>query len=577
MRLSYFKMIAISTAILFCSIQEKGFAAFSYPGVPISSVYSVSTTENGITESQSVFINSCPIYQEGYMNMEPNDQYPLNIFKGRSINWVHFSKSYPLTVKVTVLDISKVPVTGSVVKVWPSRFGITASVSGNTITFTLTAPGQYSVEIGENGYKNGLMVFANPVETDVPAESNPDFLVLNQATASSVASIPTQYTGIYFKPGVHNIGIFNIPSNIKNIYFAEGSWVYGALKMDGKPNVKIYGRGTLSSGKLEYRAAHGIEAINGSDGIKLEGITLADLKYFSVRLIGKNNVVKWTKVIGGWTYNCDGITGYEGSTVSNCFIWANDDAIKVYRNNIHWSDCVVWQLNNGGIIQMSWGNSVSQNVVLSRIDVLRAEWNKPGFNRALINCVGNRYQTPGAYSLESNWLVEDVVTETEIPVIFGITPDPFTPNHIHGLTLKNWNVKMKMGTSYVNTITGNDLSTFFDGFVFDHFVFNNTLLTPSNWATVTEMNYSNLVTPVVLPDPSGLTDADTDAFQIVPNPVENSLTFRGAEEGTVYRIFSLAGICLLQGKGREVNVSSLIPGLYMLSIGKNRYARFVKK
>lgn len=577
MKLSHPLIIVFITFFLLVGLQDKSFAAFAYPGVPLSSIYSVSTTENETTEMQSVFINSCPLYQAGYMDMTTNDQYPLDYFKGRSINWVHFSKNYPLTVTVKVTDISKVPVAGNAVHVWPSRFGIIPTVSGNNITFTLTVPGQYSVEIGDSGYKNGLMIFANPVETNVPAITDPNFLVLDQATAANITSIPPQYTGVYFKPGVHNVGVFNIPANIKSIYFAEGSWVYGTLKMDGDPNVKIYGRGTLSSGKLNYRESHGIEAVNGSDGISIEGITVADLKYFGIRLIGKNNVVKWTNVIGGWTYNCDGIAAYDGSTVSNCFIWANDDAIKVYRNNIHWNDCVVWQLNNGGIIQMSWGNSTSQNAVLSRIDVLRAEWNKPGFNRALISCVGNHYQTPGSYSLESNWLIEDVITETEIPVVFGITPDPFTPNDIHGLTLKNWNVKMTMGTSYQNAIKGNNPAAFFDGFVFDNFVFNNTLLTKSNWHSVTVMDDSNLVTPLVLPDVSGVSVPKTNALMITPNPALNSITIKGVSESNQYQVFCSTGACVLNGKGSEVNVSSLESGMYMLSVDTNRCAKFLKK
>lgn len=570
----YLIIVSLASFLLF-GLNGKSFA-FTYPGVPISSIFSVSTIETGITETQSVFINSCPLYQAGYMNMQPKDQSFFDFFRGRSINWVHFSKSYPLTVTVKVLDISKVPVAGNIVHVWPSKFGIMPSVSGNTITFILNAPGQYSVEIGENGYKNGLMIFANPAETDIPDQSDPEFLVLNQATVSNVSTIPTQYTGVYFKPGVHNIGVFNIPANIKSIYLAEGSWVYGALKMDKNPNVRIYGRGTLSSAMLDYRVAHGVEAINGSDGISLEGITVADLKYYGVRLIGKNNIINWIKVIGGWTVNCDGITGVEGSTVSNCFIWANDDAIKVYRNNIHWNDCVVWQLNNGGIIQMSWGNSTSQNVVLSRIDVLRAEWNKPRYG-ALIDCVGNRNKTPGAYSLESNWLIEDVFTETEIPIVFGIVPDPFTPNDIHGLVLKNWNVKMKMNTSCKNEIIGNNPAAYFDGFVFDNFVFNNTLLTKSNWQSVTAMEYSNLVIPTILPDASEVLNTKVDAAMIVPNPANDIIAIRGVDQNNSYKIFCSTGDCVLQGKGNKVNVSSLKPGIYLLGNEIYGYSRFIKQ
>lgn len=466
-----------------------------YPDVPKSEIYEVTIIRDSKEEEQTVFQNTCPVYTLGKMGMQENDQYPLNIFAGRSISWTHFSFSGSVTVEVKITNQLKVP-SGGEVRILPSRHGIVPTVQGNVVSFTLTNPGQFSVEVGANGYKNGLMIFADPPETDIPDPSSTDYQVLEKATRSAMNNVPPSRSGLYFKKGTHDIGVYKVPSHIKNIYFEEGSWVYGSLIMDGNPGVRIFGRGVLSSGKLDYRESHCIEAINQSDNITIEGIVVADPKYFSVRLIGKNNVVKWTKVIGGWVYNCDGISAFEGSTVSNCFIWANDDAIKVYRDNISWSDIVVWQLNNGGVIQMSWGGSEATNVALRRIDVLRAEWNKPGFNRALLSCVGNRYQEPGKYGLQKDWLIEDVVTETPIPVIFNVTPDAFTPNHIHNLTLKNWDVQMKMGTNYENAIIGNDPDEPFDGFVLDNFVFNGVALTADNWEETTEVVTVNLEAPI---------------------------------------------------------------------------------
>ena len=391
--------------------------ALNYPGVPMSDIYEVTLIRGNEKEKLAVFQNTCPEYKTGEMNMTVTDQYPLNIFAGRSISWSNFSFSGSVTVEVKVLNQSKVPVAGTI-RILPKRYGITPTIVGNVIRFTMTSPGQCSVEIGENGYKNGLMIFADPLETDIPSETSNQYTVLKNADKDIINAVPASCSGIIFKSGVHNIGVYRVPISIKNIYFEKGSWVYGSLIMDGNPNVKIFGRGVLSSGKLNYRESHCIEAINQSDNIHLEGIVVADPKYFSVRLIGENNTVKWTKIIGGWIYNCDGISAFAGSKVSNCFIWANDDAIKVYRDNITWSDIVVWQLNNGGIIQMAWGGSNATNVSISRVDILRAEWNKPGFNRALLSCVGNKYEESGRYGLQKDWIIEDVVTENPIPIIF---------------------------------------------------------------------------------------------------------------------------------------------------------------
>lgn len=80
-----------------------------------------------LLKHNSVFVNYCLVYQTGYMNLDPKDNYAFDLFKGRSINWVQFSKKYPLTVIVKVLDIATVPVLGNAVFVWHSRFGIQTS------------------------------------------------------------------------------------------------------------------------------------------------------------------------------------------------------------------------------------------------------------------------------------------------------------------------------------------------------------------------------------------------------------------------------------------------------------------
>jgi hypothetical protein len=468
----------------------------SFAQVPQSDIYEVTIISgNGTRQKQLVFQNSCALYQAGYMNMQTKDQGPLNLFKGRSISWTTFSFSGSVTVEVRLLNQNKVSLTNAV-KILPSRYGIAPAIVGDVIRFTLTKPGQCSVEIGDEGYKNGLMIFANPAETHIPDTSSGAFRVLRNAKTADLSSLPSQYSGIYFRRGVHDIGVYHVPPQVKNIYFEEGSWIYGALIMDGNPNVKIYGRGVLSGANLDYRESHSIEAINQSDNIQLEGIVIADPKYFAVRLIGKYNIVNWVKVIGGWTYNCDGIAAFEGSKVSNCFIWANDDNIKVYRNNISFSDCVCWQLNNGGIIQLSWGNGSATDVTISRIDILHAEWNNDEVNRGVVSCVGDKFAEGGMYGLQKNWIIEDIVTETPVPLIFRISPNAASPNEIHGMVFKNWNVKMDLSKGFSNYIIAADPLHKFDGVVFDHVVFNGTQLSSSNWISAGRFVIENVDTPL---------------------------------------------------------------------------------
>ncbi len=178
-----------------------------YPGVPISSIYDVAVTEGNSSQLLTVFQSSCPTYQPGYQNMKPVDSHPLEFFKGRSISWARFCLSNEMTVRIHILDSKKVPTNGRV-RIFPSRYGVTPVVSGDEISFTVTQPGQYSVEMGDNGYKNGLLIFVSiPPETDKasdPAAGN--YYTLTNATAEEINAVPATYGGIYFKQGVHDIG-----------------------------------------------------------------------------------------------------------------------------------------------------------------------------------------------------------------------------------------------------------------------------------------------------------------------------------------------------------------------------------
>lgn len=465
-----------------------------YSEIPQSDIYEVSIIRENTVEKQIVFKSACPEFQLGKQKMIAVDEFPLEIFAGRSISWTNFSFSGSVTVEVKLLNQTSFGM-GSSVKILPSRHGITPDLNENVIRFTLTNPGQFSVEIGAEGYKNGLLIFADPVESDVPDPSKEGYKVLEHNSSSNINSVGSIYTGIYFKKGIHNIGVYNIPAHIKNIYLEQGAWVYGALIMDGDPNVSIFGRGVLSGAKLNYRESHSIEAINQSDNIRVEGIVIADQKHFAVRLIGNDNSVKWTKIVGGWIYNTDGIAAFTGSNVSNCFIWANDDAIKIYRSNTTVSDCVVWQLNNGGVIQMGWTAPNSEDVTVQRIDVLRTEYNKDRFNVGILNYVGNRYNEAGKTGNHKRWLIEDLVTESPVQIVFNIAPDKFSTSTLEGLNLRRWNVKMTPNLNFQNRISGNDANNHFRGLVFDNVVFNGTKLNDTNWISTTGMHTENIEIP----------------------------------------------------------------------------------
>ena len=478
------------------------------PDVPQSTIYEVTLIQGSYKVKIPVFQSTCPIYEAGYMDMAPTDSSPLGLFKGRSISWVNFSFDKEVTVEVKVLDQNKVPVDASNVKILPARYNISPSVKGNVVTFTMTKPGQCSVEIGTNGYKNGLMIFANPMETDAPDPIRDNsYVTLEHATAASISNVPANKSGLYFKAGVHDIGVFKVPTNIKNIYFEGGAWVYGAIHVSGTRNntdVKIFGRGTLSSGRLKYREAYCIgtpqDGSTSVNRITVEGITVADPKYFAIRLIGSDNTVAWTKVIGGWVYNCDGIAVFANSTIKKSFCWANDDNIKVYRDNITVEDMVLWQLNNGGAIQMGWQGAQASGVTIKRVDLLHAEWNNSATNRGVLSFVGNRYADANSNCWQKNLIIEDLVTETPVRLIWRISPEQpipgiITPAMVDGLMMKNWSLLMDKALGSNNYIEGVSEDYIFKNFVFDNVVLNGVKLTEENWITQGNFEIKNLENP----------------------------------------------------------------------------------
>lgn len=441
-------------------------------------VYLNDDTDNDVT----IFKNVCNTYFKGMLGERKNDDKPLTKFKGRSIHWGHFS--FQGKVKVTV-QVNK-NIEGKEIKVYPSRHNIKVTKQDiNCFSFVLDRPGQFSVEIGEDGYKEGLLIFADPMETDVPADL-PKWKVIEKGDKTLLSTLSVKDSALYFKKGVHDIGVYKVPSNIKRIYLEGGAWVFGSFIMDGKAcsNVKIYGRGILSGARLHLRESHMVEAKNGADGIIVDGIVIADYSFFAVRLLGTDNEVSWTKIVGGWIYNCDGIAAYANSTIRNCFIWANDDNIKIYRDNIVVEDVVCWQLDNGAIFQLNWSNSVARNCRVSRVDIVRAEWDSDRPNNGILSCRNSG-------GTDEGFVFEDVRTDTPVTHIFRLSPLGDKDQQIKNFLFKDWNVWVDVSKGKKNYMEGVKGKTPLSGLVFEDFRVNGKVLTEKNMHEVLRWSILN--------------------------------------------------------------------------------------
>ena len=277
------------------------------------------------------------------------------------------------------------------------------------ITFTLSSPGQYVVELDD--YHNALHIFFDPVK---------DFGIL-----------PDSKNTIYFGPGIHHPGQIVLTDGM-TVYIDQDAVVYGSFLAYGSRDIRILGNGVLCGSwydrKLEdllqlydipreakrcYESPRQREAVakrfagiessfcnmetyvpgTGTylfrnreqfgellekvptikagihfyvcDNVEVNGIILKDAVGMTNTIIACEHVVyDNVKTIGMWRYNTDGINFYNSRNcvVRNSFVRSFDDGIcmkgkpgydTVNTENILVENCVLWT---------DWGNSLEFGV-----------------------------------------------------------------------------------------------------------------------------------------------------------------------------------------------------------------------
>jgi hypothetical protein len=275
-------------------------------------------------------------------------------------SWTSFSFSGPVTVRVTKLAGTA---TGCLVR--PYSAAVATSFAGNVCTFTLTQPGNLSVEFEPNIHNpvvHPMLVFANPPEVDVPSPGDPNVR--------------------YFGPGVHTIGAGQPITSGQTVYVAGGAYVSGAFIASGPvSNVTFKGRGIISGLFMDTGNQDSNKnqpgmidiADQGSSNILVEGLTFVDAPRFNVRALGRHTTIHNVKTMSWW-YSTDGMVGGNKSLLENNFVKSNDDSIKLF-----WGDTVargntIWQLENGAPFMISWNiHQDSSTFHVYDNDVIHAE------------------------------------------------------------------------------------------------------------------------------------------------------------------------------------------------------------
>ncbi|WPV02137.1 glycosyl hydrolase family 28 protein [Mucilaginibacter sp. cycad4] len=239
-----------------------------------------------------------------------------NIIRNSSFGYFDFSGKVEIAVTYQRGPIHRV-------KIRPSKDGITFKVVGNTIVFSLTQPRNISIEVNNDIFHN-LQLFANPIETEKPSDSDPNV--------------------IYYGPGIHQIGTLKIPSN-KTIYIDGGAIVQGQLLVSGVNNVHIKGHGILTqwASMNSKNGSHVNSQKKGSDerndqitieystNIDVSGLIVLPHKY-SV-LIGQSKNVNISSIKSFSSEgNADGIDIFCSSDIliDRVYMRNSDDCVAIY-------------------------------------------------------------------------------------------------------------------------------------------------------------------------------------------------------------------------------------------------------
>jgi hypothetical protein len=306
---------------------------------PQSDQYSV-TVQQGRQHATSSFV-----YQVAALKTDTNLE--------QDTSWTSFS--FAGSVRVSVHKLAG-DATGCLVR--PELPRIVTTFADDTCTFTLTHPGNISVEFvpdTANPVLHPMLVFANPPETDVPPANAPNVL--------------------YIGPGFHYLGSgIQLHSN-ETVYIAGGAWVQAAFIGNGVHNVVIRGRGIIDGSFLDTgnqtlnKNQPGLinidchdagqvpnspcDADEESSNIVVDGLTFVDAPRFNVRVLGDHITIDNIKAISWW-YSTDCIWAGNSSLVQGNFCKVNDDSLKPMSGPSVIRDNVVWQLENGAPFMISW-------------------------------------------------------------------------------------------------------------------------------------------------------------------------------------------------------------------------------
>lgn len=504
--------------------------------VPQSTLYDVKAYANGVE------VDLFTHYSEPMLEQGPDGDGVTGVLEDRSMSFVQFAFSGVIDIEVEKLYGQA----ATRVEISPTGYGIEPyyfdgriarfrleNMADRTeyISVNFVSPDNLDSDgSGGTDIKNGLMLFGDAPEVDVPSPTDPGVVVYSDSvTDSELAAADV----IYFPPGDYDLetrypanprkASLPISQDGQEVYVAGGAFVRGGVHGDGNDNLKVYGRGIFSGGDLHW---HEIRDDDGTKDAFLKFQGTSDSEFSGFIIVNPTHhampssfgsSIENIKIIG-WASNHDGIRPGSDSLVEGVFLKTSDD-LNYARNDHTVQDSVIWPMRNGAFGQLGWNNLGVGGTTFVDNYFINSEWNAYNRNRGIIGSVLNQ-----GVDLANN-LIENIYAENRLSLLANITIeydtsepwDPNNPGEVTDFTFRNIIIDdftAANGAIVKNPIHGferDGVKAMVKDIEFINVVAGNELITAANYATY---------------------------FDLDPNTTSN-ITF--TQEGTIHSINATAG------------------------------------
>lgn len=259
-------------------------------------------------------------------------------FELNTASFARVTTDQPVTVQVRPAQ----PIVDPTLR--PLSYGLSPTVDGETITFTLCPGQQVSLEAhGDSGHV--LHIFADLPEENVPDPDDPNVLFVGPGVHETPGIVLESNQTLYLAPGAVLRAVVGEDEPFERIE-GHGETALRHLQhfisaWDAE-HVTIRGRGVIdTTGLAEARVRKNPISMNRCTDVHIEGVTIIGATCWTLSLYrSRRCCVENIKQISAF-YNSDGINTISSRDVviRNCFLRNRDDGIAIKAMDTGNRDC----------------------------------------------------------------------------------------------------------------------------------------------------------------------------------------------------------------------------------------------